>query len=574
MDIEILPKDLDFLVALQKATAQDTSREQFLKSLFRVCRSRKEFYSIEQVIHIYKKYQLKIPAIDKYGVKLSVRSHSGVVVITIVLKPFDRSCTFDCYYCADERISNGAVVDVPRSYHSSEPAVRRAIFNQYDIARQFWDRADSLRKMGHPIDKIEIILLGGTFSVYERSYQEHVFQQIFYAANTLKEGERDSFTLEEEQLINETANARIIGIVVETRPVCISRQELMRYRRWGITRVQIGVQHTDDKILEYVNRRHGVRESITAIRLLKDFGFKVDIHVMPDLPGANPEADKEMFRRVLTEEEFVVDYMKIYPCLDVKFAKIRDWKEDGRWQPYAEKNQGEDLIQVLLYAKSLIPRYLRINRVQRDFIPETGTEPGYVSNTIQPNLRQILLSRMTKPCLCIRCREIKDREVNPEDAKLKITKYRSSGGWDYFIEFIIPEKDTLIGFIRLRLPPKDDSVKHILPELRGSALIRELHVFGRTHRVDTKNQIQTQHLGFGSRLINEAERIAKQNGYSRIAVISGVGVREYYRKKGYSLEGTYMVKTFREDDYIGKMLWILLFAFIFGILHHFKNQQF
>lgn len=558
-DIEdILPKDLSILYALRDASPSIKSRRDFLEKLSQITRKNKFIISVDALLPIYQKYRAnkmiqQIPAIENYAIKLSVRSNSGVVVITIVLKPFEKSCTYDCFYCADERIATGSHVDVPRSYHSSEPAVRRAIENNYDIAEQFWARSQNLESLGHPIDKIEIILLGGTFSVYERKYQQHVFEQIFWAANTWKQTERRPFrSLQEEQQENEKAEHRIIGIVVETRPDCITKQELTRYREWGVTRVQIGVQHTDNEILDYVNRRHHVEDSIRAIRLLKDFGFKVDIHIMPDLPSSTPEKDKEMFRKVLTGDDFCADYMKIYPCLDVKYAKIRDWKERGDWKPYAERNNGEDLMDVLVYAKALIPRYMRINRLQRDFIPETEAEPGFISNTIKTNLRQILLNRLKaqgKRCMCIRCREIRDDEVIPENAELRVMKYRASGADEYFLEYIIPETDTMIGFIRLRLPDKDSSQNHWIPELRSAALIRELHVYGRVHKVHDENRVQTQHLGFGKRLIYEAEKIAKKHGYSKVAVISGVGVRDYYRKWEYKLEGTYMTKDISSSSF-------------------------
>lgn len=570
-DIEdCLPKELGLIQDIIHNAPYPSKREFHIKTA-QLCRQHRLILPKDKILESYWKFRSQgiipeCPDIERYSIKLSVRSHSGIVVVTIVLKPFDKSCTFDCDYCADERISNGADFDVPRSYHSSEPAVRRAFEFQYDIMKQLWGRLEMLRVMGHPLDKVEIILLGGTFSVYERKYQEQVFLDLFYGANMWdsfiqsqdKQSillERKPLSLEEEQTINQNASVRLIGIVVETRPDCITNQELMRYRNYGVTRVQIGVQHTDDDILAGVNRRHGVRESIQAIRLLKNWGFKVDIHIMPDLPGTTPEKDIEMFQKVLESSDFCADYMKIYPCLDVKFSRIREWKETGKWKPYAEENKGETIIQVLTYAKERIPRYLRINRLQRDFLPEKDeNSPGYRSDTITPNFRQILLNRLKakgKRCICIRCREVKDDEnVNMDEMVIREMRYDASGGEEWFIEWVHPVTDTLGGFIRLRLPNREESKKHRLHTLRECALIRELHVYGRAHKVHQTNQSQAQHRGFGRKLVLRAEQIAQEHGWGKIAIISGVGVREYYQDLGYTLESTYMVKNLRRIEMV------------------------
>ena len=551
LDIEnCVPTDL---LTLQEiiSHAPYKSKTEFLKKISATGRKFKCQLSKETLLRAYWKYYNnklvpKCLDIEQHAVKLSVRSYSGVVVITVVLKPFIKSCTYDCFYCADERIVNGAQQDVPRSYHSSEPAVKRAIKMNYGIASQFRERARMLKEMGHKIDKVEVIFLGGTFSVYERIYQKEVFRETFWAANTLhEETPRDIKSLELEQLINETANVRIIGMVVETRPDCITNQELTRYRQWGVTRVQIGVQHTDNNILAKVNRRHSVEDSIKAIQLLKDWGFKVDIHIMPDLPGATPESDIKMFRRVLLGDEFCADYMKIYPCLDVTFSKIRKWKETGEWTPYAEEERGEKLIQVLMQAKSWIPPYLRINRLQRDFVDEDDNTPGFRSDTIKTNLRQILLDRMAakgKRCRCIRCREVKDQALDPCNGQIRVTDYPASNGHEYFIEWVDIEKDVLFGFIRLRLPNREKSQKHWCHELRNAALIRELHVYGRMTPVAHSKQ-GSQHIGIGKKLIQKAESIAFTQSWDKIAIIAGVGVREYYKKLAYELDGTYMVKS-------------------------------
>ena len=285
--------------------------------------------------------------IEKFIRNKSVRSNSGVLVVTLVMKPDNFSCPYDCYMCPDERIENGATVDMPRSYLSTEPAEMRAQEVNFDTVLQFRSRMMTLEKNGHKPDKAEIIVLGGTFSTYPRSYQREFVRDVYYAANTyftygLDKKKRDKGTIEEEQILNENAGCHIVGFTLETRPDQINKAEIKRFREYGCTRVQLGIQHINNKILDIINRQHYVEHSIKAIKLLKENGFKVDIHIMPDLPGSSPELDKEMMLDIFTTSYFQPDYIKIYPCLDVKYTEIRKWKEDGRWEPYAERNKGKD----------------------------------------------------------------------------------------------------------------------------------------------------------------------------------------------------------------------------------------
>jgi ELP3 family radical SAM enzyme/protein acetyltransferase len=508
-------------------------------------------------------------AMDIYFVKLPVRSWSGVLVVTIVLRPDKFSCPYDCKYCPNETIKNGATYDMPRSYLSSEPAVMRAMEVDFDIVKQFRSRVNTLRENGHEIDKVEIIILGGTFSSYPRDYQYEAMRDIFYAANTQAQQTqaqqtqvqaqqtnahaRDRSSLQTEQHLNadKETTLKIIGISLETRPDQINKHELRRFREYGCTRIQIGVQHTDDEILNIVNRQHDVACSIKAIKLIKDYGFKVDIHIMPDLPGATPEKDKLMFDEIFSTTKFCPDYIKIYPCLDVTYTEIRKWKEDGRWKPYSELNGGKELIDLILYAKKqLIPKWIRINRIQRDF-PEEHTNnefKGYLSDTHKSNLRQLLDNKMKKDgvsCKCIRCREIKNYSYDMRDVRQNIMTYEASGGVEKFISYDDNKNDRLLGFVRLRLPYKNTIDEHFIPALRGAALIRELHVYGGLKRVatTTKKEIsKPQHNGFGKRLVIMSEIIAWWYGYKSMAIISGVGVRAYYSKLGYELKDSYMVK--------------------------------
>ena len=487
--------------------------------------------------------------LERYLIHKKTRSQSGVVVITIVMRPDKFSCPFNCHMCPDERIANGATVDMPRSYLSTEPAEMRAMEVDFDTVLQFRSRMMTLEKNGHKPDKAEIIVLGGTFSTYPRSYQEEFIRDIYYAANTYfdysETTPRERYSIKLEQQKNESAECHIVGITLETRPDQINKAEIERLRNYGCTRVQLGVQHTNNDILDIINRRHHVEHSIKAIQMLKENGFKVDIHIMPDLPGSNPELDKVMMMDIFTTPYFQPDYLKIYPCLDVQYTEIRKWKENGRWKPYAEQNNGRDLIDVVVYAKRLMPRWMRVNRVQRDFpmASEKNNNVGYVSNTIPTNFRQLVLKELAnygQTCQCINCREIKDNPSDPTRAKLMIEEYEASEGKEFFISFNTEDMKYLYGFIRLRFNynKKNGPFKET-----DMALIRELHVYGSVEKVNEKELSSTvQHMGFGKRLIKEAECIAWDNGYSEMAIISAVGTRNYYRKFGYELKNTYMVK--------------------------------
>ena len=507
--------------------------------------------------------------LESFLIHKKVRSQSGVLIITLVMKPDKFSCPFNCHMCPDERIANGATVDMPRSYLSTEPAEMRAMEVNFDTVLQFRSRMMTLEKNGHKPDKAEIIVLGGTFSTYPRTYQQEFIRDIYYAANTYFDYDtpRKKYSIIEEQTINETSDCHIVGITLETRPDQINKSEIERFRFYGCTRVQLGIQHTKNHILDKINRMHKVEHSIKAIKLLKEYGFKVDIHIMPDLPGSNKSLDMEMMEDIFLTDNFQPDYIKIYPCLDVQYTEIRKWKLDGRWIPYAEQNNGQDLIDVVVYAKKLLPYWMRINRVQRDFpvANEKNNQVGYISNTIPTNFRQMVLKKLHSQglsCKCINCREIRDNISNPENAILKIHKYQASEGLEFFISYNSPDMKFLYGFIRLRFN-LDNQKKNIGPFDNDYAFIRELHVYGSVEKVNQKEHSTTvQHMGFGKKLIKEAESIAWDYGYHNIAIISAVGTREYYRKQGYHLKNTYMIKKLSNPHPITDFIFIITFIFI------------
>lgn len=430
----------DFVLALLSGPDFKTEKE-YESRIQAVRREFKTTLSKPQIVRAY--YRLrdagriqKHASFESHTTKKAVRSNSGVVVITVVTAPGRFSCPNDCYYCPDEP-------GQPRSYLSTEPAVARANQNDFDPVKQFYDRAGTLAKQGHTVDKIEIIVLGGTWSHYPRDYQEEFCRDLFYAANTFDEsksklGERGEaaastrkrLSILEEQRCNEKSETKIIGLTLETRPDHISPAELRRLRIYGCTRVQIGVQHTDDEVLRYINRGHDRAAAVKATRLLKTCGFKVDIHLMPDLPSSDPEKDWDMFSDVLFGEDIQADHWKIYPCEVTPFTKIEEWHKQGQYIPYTQKDP-QLLLDLLAKVKAAVHPWIRLNRVIRD-IPEVSIVAGNQNTNLRQSIFELLKQR-GQSCRCIRCREVRDWPETAEGLRLRIRSYRSSGGMEYFI---------------------------------------------------------------------------------------------------------------------------------------------
>jgi elongator complex protein 3 len=480
--------------------------------------------------------------------KREIRTLSGVAPIAVLTKPYP--CPGRCAYCPTEK-------GMPKSYLSNEPAVMRAIAYGFDPYRQTVGRIKTLEANGHPTDKLELIVIGGTWSALPRSYQNWFIKRCFDGAN-----KKTSKNLAAAQKKNETAVHRIIGITLETRPDKITPTEIKQMRELGATRVELGVQAIDDKILAKNLRGHNVAETVRATKLLKDAGFKICYHLMPNLPGSTLAKDLKMFCEIFSNPNFQPDMVKIYPCVVTRGSKIYKWWKQGKYKPYSEKQ----LVDLLINIKKIIPPYVRVNRLIRD-IPRPSIAAG---NKIS-NLREIIAAEMARKdlrCKCIRCREVghqnrnsarkgapqKKCSLTAASPKLFVKKYPASGGTEYFISFDSPDKKILYAFVRLRIP--DFKTPPVLPELKDAALIRELHTYGHLVPIDKNSPGATQHLGLGKKLMTEAEKIVQQYNlrYSRgkahsryspiekMAVISGIGVREYYKKLGYHLDGTYMVK--------------------------------
>ena len=471
------------------------------------------------------------PKLRKLLVKRAVRSLSGVSIITVLTKPFP--CPGRCVYCPTD-------YRMPKSYLANEPAAQRALRNKFSPCLMVTNRIKALEANGHEVDKIELIVLGGTWSFYPLSYQNWFITQCFYAANTYgKKTKRKVKSLEAEQNFNQTAKYKIIGLTLETRPDYVNAQEIKRLRRLGCTRVQLGVQHTDNKILELIKRDDTLEGAVRATQMLKEVGLKVDHHYMPDLPGSTPKKDLAMFKYVFSGPELQPDQIKIYPCIVNEDAELYQWYKSGKYKPYEPKQ----LLNLLLAIKKIVPPYVRINRLIRDIPAESIVAGNKITN-----LRQYLKELSHKQgwsCQCLHCREVRDQAEEVQQAKLVCRTYRASAGTEHFFSFESPDQKKVYAFLRLRF--NDRPQNNIFPELKNAALVRELHVYGQMIPVGSldkglnKNK-RTQHRGFGSSLMLTAEELSQKNGYKKIAVISGIGVRNYYRKLGYKLEGTYLTK--------------------------------
>ncbi len=451
-----------------------------------------------------------------------IRSLSGIIPVAVLTKPFP--CPGKCVYCPTQQ-------NMPKSYLDDEPAVMRAALANFDPYLQVKRRLKQLYTTGHAIEKIELIVMGGTFTALPKTYQKQFIKRCFDAVNNKK-----SKNLKEAQKINETAKKRIIGITLETRPDEINEKEIEHMRQLGATRVEIGVQSIFDDVLKRVKRGHKTNATIKATKLLKDAGFKVCYHLMPNLPGSNFKKDLTMFEKIFTNENFMPDMIKIYPCVVTFQAELYKWYKDDKFKPYTDKQ----LISLLLAIKKIIPPWVRINRLGRD-IPIANIAAG----TKISNIRQVLAKELKKQktqCQCIRCREIKESNLNNQTIKFNQIKYQASGGEEYFLQYI-NNKNELYTLLRLRIPSQVFSkTTHFIPELGKTAIIRELHTYGQALPINKKDESLVQHKGLGKKLLKKAEEIVLKKGIKKISVISGIGVRQYYKNLGYHLEGSYMIK--------------------------------
>lgn len=543
-----------FLHELIKNTPENKKKLEKRKYAF-AAEHRIETIQNRELIVIARKSEINIPPnLEKLLQKRAVRTISGVSPIGILTKPYP--CPGRCVYCPTED-------RMPKSYMSNQPAAARAVRNKFNPFDQVRNRIIALEESGHPVSKLEIIVMGGTWSFLPKRYQTWYIRRCFEAANHFdprykKFLEDNPRTLKNAQKFNETASHKIIGLTLETRPDFITSDELIRMRKYGCTRVEIGVQTLDDAVQKITKRGHERKHVIRAMKLLKDFGFKVCFHLMPGLPGSTPEKDLVWLEEVFTHPGFCPDFVKIYPCVVLETAELKTWWEDGKFEPFSDKT----IVKLLVQFQTFVPEWTRIMRLMRD-IPVGNILGGAKFS----NLRQILTQQPEKLREIVgddfyekhhlstrfnHFRDIRAREIGFADIE-KMSKnqlhptlvrrdYEASDGTECFLSFESPDKEHLFALLRLRKPSQDTHYPELKSALKNTAFIREVHSYGTEIAVGEGVGIG-QHRGLGAKLIAEAERIALEEwGIKKLTIIAGVGTREYYRKFGYEEVGTYMVK--------------------------------
>ncbi|MHA1619111.1 MAG: tRNA uridine(34) 5-carboxymethylaminomethyl modification radical SAM/GNAT enzyme Elp3 [Promethearchaeota archaeon] len=477
------------------------------------------------------------------------RTLSGVTIVAVMTAPSPanaKSCPGECIFCPGNE--SQPTQKVAQSYTGREPAAMRSAMYHYDSYQQTFHRLLDLQEIGHQVDKIELIIMGGTFLYTPESYQNEFMQGCFDAILNFKEIDYNhhqrSPNISTSQKLLETSETRLIGVTFETRPDYCFEEHMDRMLELGITRIEIGIQTTKSHILEYSHRNHTLEDSIRAIQVAKDSGIKVNAHMMPNLPLSSYEIDLEVFEELFENPNYRPDMLKIYPTLVVEGTQLYDLYIQGKYVPYPQKK----IVELIAQVKANIPRYVRIQRIQRD-IPMDLIVDG-VKNS---NLRQIVQKYMRTQgtsCNCIRCREegfkalasgTVGEKVDFSQIQFLVENYEASGGTEYFLSFENPESNILIGFLRLRLPSSKAHRKEI--NQQKTVIVREIRVVGEivTHKADP-HPSQIQHRGFGKKLMKQAEKLARELKYEKICVIAGIGVREYFYKLGYSLDGPYVSK--------------------------------
>jgi elongator complex protein 3 len=454
--------------------------------------------------------------------KKFTRTISGVTPVAVMTLPL--KCPGQCIYCPTYSVT-------PQSYTPESPAVLRGRECGYDAKKQIKLRLKVLSEMGHPTDKIELIVMGGTFPAFPKDYQYQFIKDCFDALNG-----KESATLEEAKKINETANHRCVGLCIETRPDWCGQEEIDRMLEFGTTRVELGVQTLDDEIYQVVRRGHTVEDVVKATTLLKEHGFKVHYHWMPGLPGSTPEMDLELSQRLFDDARFRPDGLKLYPTMVVGGTKLEEWYREGRYQPYDD----DTMINLIAEIKSIVPKYVRISRILRD-IPTK-----FIVGGLKDSLRDVAKQRMKQrgmECRCIRCREYGHRAQDGweiGEPRLVRMDYEASGGKEIFLSFE-DENETLFGLLRMRIQSRPTAGLETDGNL---AIIRELHIYGPEVSLSQRNPNAAQHKGLGKALLREAELIAANMFQARwMVILSGVGAKEYYRTEfGYCSQGDYMVK--------------------------------
>ena len=511
-----------------------------------------------------------------------VRTLSGVTPVTVLTRP--HPCPGRCIFCPND-------VRMPKSYLSDEPGAQRAEDNHFDPYLQAWSRLSAYREIGHPVDKVELIVLGGTWSFHPEPYQRWFVKRCFDAHNDFAAGVdarahaaatpsryaerlpaqidgralaqsynqivsehlRSEFAeeaetgllhaseaaswadLEQAQRHNAaSAGVRCVGLSLETRPDQLCAEEARRLRRLGATKVQIGIQSLSDEVLLANRRGHDVAATRRALALLRRFGFKIQAHWMPNLAGSTPEADVAGFAQLFEDPAFRPDELKLYPCVLLPSAELAAWYERGDWKPYDDAV----LEQVVVECLARVPRWCRVTRVIRDFSAGDIRAGSTVANLRE--LAERRLREQGRPLRDVRAREIRDLYFDATQLALLETAYATGVGEERFLELATPE-DRLVGFLRLSLP-KDSEAEDLPKALRGAALIREVHVYGASLELGRRGPV-AQHRGLGRRLVERAAELASRAGYAKLAVISAVGTRAWYRGQGFIDAPLYQVRS-------------------------------
>lgn len=553
---------LDFYMELEKLSKISSKKIQQL--LRRFPRNNNSLYARDELIRDYDYYfkahkiSYKKEIADELRLK-PTRTISGVTPVSLLTKPYP--CPGKCIFCPND-------INMPKSYITSEPGAQRAARNAFDPYLQTYNRLLALQNIGHTVEKVELIILGGTWSSYPLNYRLWFLTRCFQALNDFplqdNRPQRKSMLpddlqmqiaqnyneevkvlddapsniewgdLFKEQQINETARCRNVGLVIETRPDVVNSVEIKNLRLMGVTKIQMGIQNLNDEILKSNKRGTSTEIIKNAVNLCRRAGLKIHLHWMPNLYKATPASDKEDYLKIW--ELLQPDELKIYPTSVIKGTPLYDLYIKGDYKPYT----AEELKDLLSFCLTHTPLYCRLSRIIRD-IPSDQIAAGNKVTNLRQTIEQYLINKGT-PCRCIRCREIRGKKVTIRDLKLNILNFKTNVGNEYFISFDLHSQDKLAGFLRLYLSDKNNLLAPIIPELNNAAIIREVHVYGKALGIGELSGNKPQHLGLGRKMLAEAEKIAKENGLSKICIISAIGTRAYYAKFGYTLEGTYMSK--------------------------------
>ncbi len=538
---------------IPQVSATEWHPERSLRSILaRYPKEGKGFYSKANLVagyrHLIDEGDLEPDPLVMERIRMKpMRTASGVAPVTVLTAP--AGCPARCIFCPDDW-------RMPKSYLYDEPGAMRAERDGFDPFRQTYGRIQSFENIGHDASKVELLILGGTWSAYSRDYREWFVRRCYDAMNAVGDPDyTDAPSLEAAQQHNVTAAHRNVGLVIETRPDWVTPEEIRHLRRLGVTKVQIGVQSLDDDILALNNRGHGVDAVRQALGLLRTAGFKLHLHWMPNLHGATAESDRIDFARFFRDPAICPDELKIYPCSLIAKTELYNLWKAGQYHPYSEA----ELVELLADIKPTIPPYTRVNRLFRD-IPAHHIQAGVTAS----NLREIVHAELAKrghQCGCIRCREVRRQAVREEELRLQDYVYETDLTTEHFLHFIVEKRSgdwefggianprsplptrhaPIAAFLRLSLPKSSNGgSRAFLDEIRENAMIREVHVYGPALGIGREESGAAQHVGLGTRLLNEARRISREAGFAQISVIAATGTRDYYSRRGFSLGELYM----------------------------------